>query len=318
MNFAEEFRKLTRRVLLGPPGLPGAFDLPLQSPQTEVAVWLHGVGAPRDVTACHSVACPIPCIFCIGFGEDVVEKLSIHKPLSLCFVERTGRQKLLGEIKLKYQQTIVTDGPQLGLYKATDCTFFCISPYRSWTRSLHAKYQHSKARHSGRLQPSSLDSCCNAVVFSCPRPVVLVSILNGETGNIFPMNLMGQVGEHHFVFALNRNNQAASAVIAAGQLCVSSIPFEHAEHVRNFGRHHHQSTVDFKELPFGLRPSSLLGIPVPDFALTVRELLVERVLPLGSHTFFIARIVNVQEYSKALEFYRIHGLYAAERMRHSS
>ena len=38
--------------------------------------------------------------------------------------------------------------------------------------------------------------------------------------------------------------------------------------------------------------SRALNIPVPEFALRVRELKVHTVRPLGSHTFFVARLVG--------------------------
>jgi hypothetical protein len=47
------------------------------------------------------------------------------------------------------------------------------------------------------------------VLFSCLRPVVLVSVTLGNGGNIFPMNLMGPIGNGYFAFALNSRRRAA-------------------------------------------------------------------------------------------------------------
>jgi flavin reductase (DIM6/NTAB) family NADH-FMN oxidoreductase RutF len=167
--------------------------------------------------------------------------------------------------------------------------------------------------------PSALGGCCNEVVFTCPRPVVLVSLLQADgRGNIFPMNLMGQVGHDCFVFALNRDKQAAPAIIALGRVAISTVSIEQAEQVRQLGKNHRESSIDWTALPFATWPSPSLGIPVPDFALTVREMMIERSMPLGSHTFFIARVLSRQVRSDAPEFHRIHGLYAAKRARGSA
>ena len=144
--------------------------------------------------------------------------------------------------------------------------------------------------------------------------MVLVSVTQGGGGNIFPMNLMGQIGREHFAFALNSRKQAAPGVAAVEQVALSTVPFGRANEVRRLGANHHRGSIDLATLPFVTQPSPLLGIPVPDFALTVRELKIEQALPLGSHTFFIARILGRHVYSEAPEFHRIHGLYAAHRV----
>jgi flavin reductase (DIM6/NTAB) family NADH-FMN oxidoreductase RutF len=123
---------------------------------------------------------------------------------------------------------------------------------------------------------------------------------------------MGPVSAEYFVFALNSTNQAPQ-IIERGQLAVSTVPFEQAEQVRMLGRHHRVNSIRWSDIPFATRHSTTLGIPVPEFALTVRELRVEQSTSLGSHTFFVARILDRHVYSDQPEFHRIHGLYAACR-----
>ncbi|RXH54182.1 flavin reductase [Granulicella sibirica] len=315
MKPPRNFRKALRSRLLGHPGYSTALDLPLHSPQTEVAVWLHGMGEPRDVTHCHSVACPMPAFFCISFEKGVPEQSLDSPGVSLHFVERAGQRQVLGKIDLQYHSTVATSGPELRLYRATDCISTCLPRHRRWIRSLYFAHERWQARRSGRPQILSLDNRCNEVVFLCPRPVVLVSLFQAGAGNIFPLNLMGRVGEHHFVFALNASKKAGAAVSNHSQFAISTVPFEQAQVVRDMGAHHHQTSIDFAHLPFSLHPSPSLGIPVPDFALTVRELQIESALPLGSHNFFIARILGTQTQTSAPEFHRIHGIYAARRER---
>jgi flavin reductase (DIM6/NTAB) family NADH-FMN oxidoreductase RutF len=313
MNLPGKLRQIVRTALLGPLVPSQAFDFSLNAPQTEVAVWLHGIGAPRDVTGCHSVACPVPFMLCVGCEEQEPELPSHNHRASLKFYERGGEKRLLGEIKLQQQTVVLTPGPRLHLYKATACTNFCLPRLRRWTRSLYAAQAHWKNRGSGRMEVSSLDGRCNEIIFSCPRPVVLVSALEGDRGNLFPMNLMGPVGREYFVFALNSKNHAAPLVGQTASLALSTIPFDQAEQVRQLGKNHHVSSVNWSQLPFDTHPSRTLQIPVPEFALTVREMKIEQSYPLGSHTFFIARVVDRTLYSNAPEFHRIHGLYARLR-----
>jgi hypothetical protein len=226
-------------ALTGPPGPPAAFDFPLTSPQEEVTVWLHGLGEPRDVTTSHAVACPVPFTLCIGL-EEGCEVYPSSRTLSLRLIERTGARRLLGEIRLRHQEVVNTGRPQLHLFRAVSCRNYCFSPLRDWTRSLYAGWMWWKSRKAGKLQVSALDSRCNEVIFSCPRPTVLVSVRKGGQSNVFPMNLMDQIGTESFVFALNCRNLAAASVKATRELLVCTVPFTEAERVRQMGKNHYK------------------------------------------------------------------------------
>ena len=56
------------------------------------------------------------------------------------------------------------------------------------------------------------------VFFICPRPVVIVSVVHGDEGNVFPMNLMGPIGNGRFAFSLNSTRHAAPITGRAGKL----------------------------------------------------------------------------------------------------
>src|SRR5260370_7427723 len=156
MNLPGKLRQILRTALLGPLVPSQAFDFSLNAPQTEVAVWLHGIGTPRDVTGCHSVACPVPFMLCVGREEQEPELPSHNHRASLKFSERGGEKRLLGEIKLQQQTVVLTPGPRLHLYKATACTNFCLPRLRRCTHSLYPHPAHSKNLASDRLHASSL------------------------------------------------------------------------------------------------------------------------------------------------------------------
>src|ERR1700722_4629274 len=222
MTMRRAARHAIRSALLGR-GSSGACDLPMQFPQTEVAVWLHGLGEPRDVTTRHTVACPIPFTLAVGLEEDDLPPPNPLQRLMLQWVERAGSQRVLGAIEIEHQDVVATAGPQVRLYRATRCTNFCVNRLRRLTRALYIKGE--RRMNSNRLLPSVLDARCNEVFFTCPRAVVLVSVMQEGEGNIFPMNLMGQIGREHFAFALNSSKQAAPSVAALAQVALSTVPF---------------------------------------------------------------------------------------------
>jgi flavin reductase (DIM6/NTAB) family NADH-FMN oxidoreductase RutF len=312
---AHKFRSALRSMLLGPTDLPQACNMGLREPQTEVAVWLHGMGAPRDVTFRHSVACAAPFLVCIEFAPDESLEERAAGRLSLKFCERGGDKRLLGEIGLRLSTILPTAGPELCLFEARSCTNFCLPRARMWAHDLLHAYIRSRTTRADDVKVSVRGDRCNSVIFICPRPVVLVSVLDGEQGNIFPMNLMGSVGDDYLAFALNSTRKAAPMVEHAGHVALSSVPFERAAAARALGKNHHCASVDWEQLPFATRRSAVLGIPVPEFALRVRELEIQIVRQLGSHTFFVGRVLGEQRDADGPAFCMIHGLYEAWRQK---
>ncbi len=94
---------------------------------------------------------------------------------------------------------------------------------------------------------------------------------------------------------------------------MSSIPFEAADAARQLGKHHQMASIDWKDLPFRVKDWKSFGGPVPEFASRVRDVEVEAVKELGSHTFFIGRTLREELYSDREYFYMVHGMYQAWR-----
>ena len=134
---------------------------------------------------------------------------------------------------------------------------------------------------------------------------------------MFPMNLMGQLGSGYFSFALNSERQASQCVKKSGRVALSSIPFEEAGAARQLGKHHLKASIDWKDLPFPVKNWKSFGGPVPEFALRVREVKVEAVKELGSHTFFIGTTQQEEIYSDKANFYMVHGMYQQWRAAHA-
>src|ERR1700756_2046378 len=101
MSIARQCRKAIQRMVFGNTLLPQEFFLGLADPQTEIAVWLYGMGTPLDVTFRHSMACAAPFTVCIAFDEDRKPSEKDLGNLSLKFCERDGQKRVLGEICLK-------------------------------------------------------------------------------------------------------------------------------------------------------------------------------------------------------------------------
>ena len=114
MSIAKHAKELLKDLLLGKIRPAQRFFLGQDGAQKEVAVWLNGLGYPRDVTNHHSLACALPLTICVAFDNGTLIEERELKGLSLRFCERDGSRRLLGRVALKYNGiSIPTTGPAL-------------------------------------------------------------------------------------------------------------------------------------------------------------------------------------------------------------
>jgi flavin reductase (DIM6/NTAB) family NADH-FMN oxidoreductase RutF len=300
-----------KRIVLGKLNQPQQCNVGIHDPQPEIRVWLHGIGAPRDVTFTHSIACASPFTICIGGGPWPCDRTP-GKRLALQFCERDDEKRLLAKLDLRHTDTMLTNGPALHLFQVESCRNYCLPKGRLWAHYLHLAYLQSRSRSHIRM--SACEAHAMIAAFICPRPVVLVSAVAGDRSNIFPMNLLGNLGDGYFAFALDSTRLAAPLVADAGKVALSSIPMEHSEVARQLGKHHKQETISWNQLSFATRPSTSFSIPVPCFASRVIEMQIETTRNLGSHTFFVARVIRDERRSDGAQFFMVHGIYQSWRL----
>ncbi|HVV46420.1 MAG TPA: flavin reductase [Bryobacteraceae bacterium] len=303
-----------KRLAMGDSVFPQQVTVGMRDPQCEITVWLHGTGEPRDVTHRHVMACVDPLMIGVVFDPSSPVPSEGNGKLSLRFVERRGTKRLLGEIRLAGAgEPFGKDG--LRLFRVRGSSNYCLPKLRLWAHFAYLFYRRWRFNNNPEIRITPREAHTMVVFFICPRPVVLVSVRHGEEGNVFPMNLMGPIGEGKFAFALNSTRHAAPIVIQARRAAISNVPLTEAELTKALGRNHLKSSIDLSDLPFESRPSPAFGFPVPDFAVRVRELEIESCQRLGSHTFFIARLIHDEQITVAQEFFYVHGIYQSWRVR---
>jgi flavin reductase (DIM6/NTAB) family NADH-FMN oxidoreductase RutF len=264
------------------------------------------------VTFEHSIACASPFTICIG-GTDW-QLGDAGKGPTLKFRERDGEGRVLAELDLRHTATILTNGPPFRLFQVDRCRNYCLPASRLWAHYLHHAYLRQKSTSHIRLSNRAAQAM--AAAFICPRRVVLVSAVWGDRSNMFPMNLLGSLGDDYFAFSLDSTRLAAPLVAGAGQVALSGIPVRRAEIAQQLGRNHKKESVAWSQLPFATTPSTALGIPVPSFASRVTELEVETIRNLGSHTLFVSRVVRDERRAAGEQYFMVHGIYQSWRLAH--
>lgn len=322
MSLLALVKDIAKRVLLGSQVLQ-QIDLNLPEPQGEIAVWLTGLKEPRDVTHLHAIACASPSIVCMAMSADAVFEASRRKP-TLEIRERAGQQRQLAKIDLRLCRQIELEDGTFTLFTVTACSIDCLPAMQFWAQYFQRAYWRWRDKRVPNVRLQRTDSQAMTALFLCPRPVVLVTAMEREegqdteelaAGNIFPMNLMGNLDGSHFGFALNTARLASKSVKRAERVVLSSIPFDGAGLARKLGKNHLLHSADWEQLPFGVDRTKGFGLPVPAFASRVREIEVLKIEELGSHTFFLGRVVRDERYESKQGFFMAQALQAVRHAR---
>lgn len=315
MSIVRLSRGAVKKILFGDTLLPQEFSIALRGPQTEVRVWLHGMGAPRDVTHRQSTACSEPFAICIAFDEGRMPDARERERLSLKFCEGDGKRRVLGEIGLKPMEQVSPVGSEVLFFAARSASNYCLPRLRLGFHYLRQEYAMRRKVDTSGMKMSFLERRAAMVTFIRPHPTSVGSVVDEAGGNIFIMNLMGELGRGRFAFGLKDSRKPAHLVERVGRIAVSSAPFEQGRVVFQLAANHFKESIAWDQLPFATRRSAMFGFPIPEFALEVREMEVEAVRKIGSHTLFVARIVHAETFARDEELHVVHGFYQARRLR---
>jgi flavin reductase (DIM6/NTAB) family NADH-FMN oxidoreductase RutF len=315
MPIIPQVRRALRKAVYGDTMIPQEFTIGLNQPQGEIAVSLHGMGESIDVTNRHTIACCSPLVIGIAveaghsaFGEN-------GREFSLQFTERWAQDRILGVVRLATSAVLSLGSSELILFKVLGSTNYCLPRLRLWAHYVPEAHSNWRKLRSFDVKMSSLEIRASQVAFIRPHPLVLGSIAGEAGGNIFTMNLMGELGSDHFGFALKDSRRAAHLVERVGQIALSNVPLSLCPTAFKLAVNHTRESVAWNETPFTLKMSKQFCIPVPAAAPRVREMKIEQVRRIGSHTLFIARIISDETLCDAPVVHIIHGFYQHWRMR---
>jgi flavin reductase (DIM6/NTAB) family NADH-FMN oxidoreductase RutF len=311
-------RRFLRRAVFGSESFPQQCAIGSHEPQAEVLVQLHGIGAPRDVTCCNVMAAAKPFTIGIGLGREEDASVIQRSRPSLQFQERGGEHKLLGKIGLRLREIISADTDRLGLFEVRYCRNYCLPGARFWVHCLYSVYKQSlssRRSKAHKIRMTALGVQSLAVFYICPRPVVLVSVLDESTANIFPMDLIGNIGARHFSLALHNGSAGVPLIERSRRIALGSIPVEQLPVAYTLGQNHKKPGINLDQLPFTTAPSPAFGIPVPQFSLRVREMQIDAVRTLESHKLFLATILNDDRRAEGRQLFFVHGFYQAWKQR---
>lgn len=294
--------------------LPQWPPIALQFPQQAVRVALTtGLGS-FDVTNVAVVASLRPFTLAVGLDARTLSALEADATPQLQF-EDLDSNRTVGALQLQHVRNWTTAGTTIALFEVREGTQRCLQwPYRTWNRWLQNRRMRANTDPNNFFMPPAAVQQ-QMIFYICPRPVVLVSVDDGAHSNLFPMDLIGPVSADHFTLALRSTSPSIAAMKSSRCVALSDVPAREFATAYKLGIHHKNVMVNWEALPFKIGRSRNFSLPCPDIALRVRELAILDFDTVGSHTFFVGRIVSDLPTGEGTQFFHTSGIYQYFRTR---
>jgi flavin reductase (DIM6/NTAB) family NADH-FMN oxidoreductase RutF len=266
-----------------------------------------------DVTHNNAVAALRPLTLRLGMDAQLRSAVGRGRP-QLQLVDRTlGR--VIGVLELIPKEHWEAAGALIGLFEVRKARHYCAHRLRrTWDAWM---YRRSALRAPAHKQLMAVASIEPFIIFHlCPRPLFLVGVNDGRHSNLFPMDLVGHLEPGKFTLALRCTSASVETIKSHRRVALSDVPASACEIVYPLGVHHRKPPTDWQALPFKTLQSQLFALPVPDFALRVRELEILDFRVIGSHTLFVGRICSEHSLAAGHQLFHASGLHQRLRSRH--
>lgn len=294
--------------LIGP--LPQWASVGIVPTQQAISVRLESTNRSLDVTKNHTIASLRPLTVAIGMHDDINDL----EAASLVYRDnRTGRS--IGFLRIRFLKIQAVGPTTLGLFEVDGANHHCLSwPRKHWNTLLQERaIRRNRNPHNFQMTPLAVQQLMTFYI--CPRPVVLVSVSESTHRNIFPMDLIGPLWPECFTLALRNTSLSVPTMAAARRVAISGIGADHKDAVYRLGEHHKKEFTDWNALPFVMHLSETFRIPAVSSALSIRELAIEHNELIGSHMFFVCRIVSDRKQSSGLQLHHTAGFHQEFRRR---
>ncbi len=294
--------------------LPQWPPVALQAPQDAVRVSLATANGDFDVTHHAVVAALRPFTLAVGLDAQRLAAIEADCLPELRFVDlESGRT--VGVLRLKQLRNWNSSGAVIGLFEIRDATQRCLRwPYRPWNRWLQNRRMRANTDPNNFFMPPAAVQQ-QMIFYICPRPVVLVSVDDGVHSNLFPMDLIGPVSAEHFTLALRSTSPSIATMRTSRRVALSDVPARDFSTAYKLGAQHRNVKVDWDQQPFKAIRSREFSLPCPAIALRIRELEIFDFDAVGSHTFFLGRVVSDLAGAQGRQLFHTSGIYQHFRTR---
>jgi flavin reductase (DIM6/NTAB) family NADH-FMN oxidoreductase RutF len=281
----------------------------LDAPQSLIDVSLESGGRQHDVTGRQVVLSLVPLVIGIGDAPDVGTRGE------LVFRDRANGRPL-GTLQLDALGKLGAAQGTLACFAVDSSEHACLpAPLRAWQRFLQAR---RGAAPGFAMHPRDVQHLL--VFYICPRPVFLVSVADAAHENLFPMDLVGEVGGGLFTLALRNTSPSIETLRNSRRAALADVPLQRRALAYSLGKHHHVARIDWSALPGATVRSARHGLTVPADSPRIRDVDILEVHTQGSHTVFVCKVMHEEQRAQpgaeaAAHLFHTSGIHRAWRRR---
>lgn len=283
-----------------------------QPPRLYLAADRHVI---RDITLQHCFTGYNPLLFTLhSLPADLLQLSSITLVFSHQLLQPNevfSHKDAIATLTLQKIQEQDTGEGIAGYYEAILGRHHFISPFYQWITGLYNRLYNKKPGNV--FLPGNLYTQVQ-IAYSLPRAISLITVGRDERFNLFPTDLHGPAGEQHYVISLRHAGKACRQVEASGQIVLSAMHCDARRTVYGLGKNHMQELKPKDQFPFSSAVSGLFQLPLPEAALSYRELELQDSFIYGIHKLLLFKVVAQQQVSTApFTLAHVHNSYATWR-----
>jgi len=258
----------------------------LSENQVEEKVFLKKKDFLIDITRTHSMICLDPFCVAVWLPADKMDWFD-KKKAKIQFSKNT---RTTAELNIGLIEAIPTNNGALLLYKIESVINHQLNILHRLV--LFAWLLRSKKNtYESRRVISAL--------YSYPRKIIIVSYIDENYYNIFPMDIQGYIAEEDiYILGLRTTNITLNKILEAKKVVISDTDAIDINTIYNLGRHSSTSPTKMEEMPFTVNSSELFGFPVPAFAGSYKEVEIIDHRKMGYHMLLVGKVVNLKVIKK--------------------
>lgn len=152
------------------------------------------------------------------------------------------------------------------------------------------------------------------IAYAIPRNISLITVGQYDQYNLFPTDLHGAIDSDHYIISLRHQGKACKQVETLHKIIISAMDADAYKMVYSLGKNHMQELRSKDDFPFSTCSSDAFHLPVPQQALSYKELELETSFTHGIHRILLFKIVHQKPLTGTpATLAHIHNCYATWR-----
>jgi flavin reductase (DIM6/NTAB) family NADH-FMN oxidoreductase RutF len=280
-------------------------------PDTLHAYLVHDKCIIKDITNQHLFVGYCPLVFAFSFADlpssiQIIFSQQVLHPNEIFTVKDA-----LATLELSLIKKQQHDESCIFYYEGTHGCHHFISTFNRYISSLNNRWFNKKPGnvflHNNLYKQVQ-------IAYAVPRIISLITVGSNGLFNLFPTDLHGQIDETHYIISLRTGGKACKQVEAAGKLLVSQMHCRAFKVVYGLGKNHMQDFKTKDNFPFSQSLSEEFNLPLPEQAVSYKELELADSFIHGIHTILLFKIVNYRQLQAEDDtLAHIHNSYATWR-----